>query len=389
MSDDHITEISSQSWLSRLGGAIKGVFFGFSLFAISISLLFWNEGRAVERYKTLKEGSGLVQSIPNDRVNAAHQGDLVHLTGRAITDDTVKDSMFGIQTPALKLQRRVEMYQWQESSTSNTRKKLGGGTETVTEYSYSKGWSSDTVSSSNFVESEGHQNPGVMPFKSQTYAAQPITVGAFTLSSSLVNKLNNYTRYRIDSADLSQYPLARVYNGGIYVGNTPASPEIGDLRIEYYVALPAQVSLIAAQYGSSFQPYHTESGGDIQMLRLGNLSADVMFDKAQSDNQIFTWIIRLVGILIMALGIGLILWPISVFADVIPFIGTILGVGAVLVAVLSAFMISMITIAIAWLYYRPILAATLIIGALACVVLLRVRFKSLSKDMEIERSASA
>ncbi|WP_339136467.1 MAG: hypothetical protein WGN25_01115 [Candidatus Electrothrix sp. GW3-4] len=58
MSDDSYTEVTNQSWFSRIGGAIKGIIFGFILFIIAFPLLFWNEGRAVKTYKTLKEGGG-------------------------------------------------------------------------------------------------------------------------------------------------------------------------------------------------------------------------------------------------------------------------------------------------------------------------------------------
>ena len=46
-------EVTHQSWFSRIGRAIKGVVVGLVMFAVSFPLLFWNEGRAVRRYKTL------------------------------------------------------------------------------------------------------------------------------------------------------------------------------------------------------------------------------------------------------------------------------------------------------------------------------------------------
>ena len=58
MSNDSYTEVSSQSWFGRIGNAFKGILVGLILVAIAFGLLFWNEGRAVKRYKTLKEGGG-------------------------------------------------------------------------------------------------------------------------------------------------------------------------------------------------------------------------------------------------------------------------------------------------------------------------------------------
>lgn len=47
MAPDVVTEVTKQSWFSRIGGSFKGVAFGALLVIAAIPLLFWNEGRAV------------------------------------------------------------------------------------------------------------------------------------------------------------------------------------------------------------------------------------------------------------------------------------------------------------------------------------------------------
>ena len=42
---DTFTEVTSQSWFGRIGGAIKGILIGFILLIVGVGLLFWNEGR--------------------------------------------------------------------------------------------------------------------------------------------------------------------------------------------------------------------------------------------------------------------------------------------------------------------------------------------------------
>ena len=155
MSQDSFTEVSSQSWFSRIGGAIKGVLIGLILFVIAFPLLFWNEGRSVKRYKTLEEGGGAVISVTAEAVDPANDGKLVHMTGEAVTDVTLTDPEFGISANALKFKRIVEMYQWEESTEKETKKKVGGGTETKTTYSYSKTWSSSVIQSDSFKKPEG------------------------------------------------------------------------------------------------------------------------------------------------------------------------------------------------------------------------------------------
>ena len=73
MAEDTYTEVTSQSWFSRLRGAFKGIFFGMLMVLLACWLLFWNEGRAVERYKTLKEGGGAVVSVTSDTIDAAYE----------------------------------------------------------------------------------------------------------------------------------------------------------------------------------------------------------------------------------------------------------------------------------------------------------------------------
>ena len=129
---------SRGSWGSRLGGSLKGIFVGFVLVGAGIVLLFLNEGRAVKRAKALDPGSAAVVSVAAASVDPANEGKLVHLTGTATTDEILMDPEFAISAQALHLRRNVEMYQWEQTSESKTEKKVGGGTETTTTYSYRK-----------------------------------------------------------------------------------------------------------------------------------------------------------------------------------------------------------------------------------------------------------
>lgn len=374
MSEDNYTEVSSESWFSRIGGAFKGIIFGLVLFIAAFPLLFWNEGRAVKTYKTLKEGGGAVVSVPADRVDSANEGKLVHLSGKAVTEATLTDPVFGVSASALKLRREVEMYQWHESSKSETKKKLGGGTETVTEYSYSKVWSKNAISSSSFKKSAGHENPGAMPYESEELVADKVTLGAFTLSPSLVGMISGPQPLPV-SSDL---PLpeelagkAKRHDGGLYLGADPASPQVGDVRITFETVPPQDISLIAQQTKGSFEPYKATTGEHIELLETGIKTAEAMFQKAQRDNVFLTWIVRAVGFILMFAGLSMIFKVLSVVADVLPFLGSVVGAGTGIISFLIAAVLSLITVAVAWIVYRPLLGVLLLAAAAGLIVLVK------------------
>ncbi len=379
MSDDSYTEVTNQSWFSRIGGAFKGIMFGFILFVIAFPLLFWNEGRAVKTYKTLKEGGGAVISVLADQVASKNEGKLIHLTGKATTEDILTDSVFGVSDNALRLRRNVEMYQWKESSESETKKKLGGGTETVTTYSYSKGWSDSLIRSSSFKKSEEHENPDSLPYVAEDQTADRVTLGAFTLSLSQVNRISRFEPLSIGSDTLSPESLdsrmTRQVNG-FYLGENPASPQIGDVRIQFESVAPTEVSIVAQQNGNGLQPYHSQAGGDIELLQIGVHTAEAMFQKAQSDNTILTWALRAAGFILMMIGLSMIFKVFSVLADVLPFLGSIVEAGTGFIAFLLSAVLSLITIAVAWIVFRPLLGIILLVIAVGLIVLIGGKLKA-------------
>jgi len=54
-----------------------------------------------------------------------------------------------------------------------------------------------------------------------------------------------------------------------------------------------------------------------------------------------------------------------VIVDVIPFIGSIVGFGALLVAIVLAAVIGPAIIGLAWLWYRPLISLAVLVGGLA------------------------
>ncbi len=364
---DSYTETTSQSWGSRLMDSIKGVLVGLVLFIAAFPILWTNEGCAVKTAKGLDEGAKVVTSVKADAVDQANNGKLVHLTGMATTDEVVADKTFGINQKGIKLLRNVEMYQWIEESKSEKKKKMGGSEETVTTYTYKKEWSANQIDSSKFKK-PGHQNPA-MPYKGETFAANLVKLGGFRLSSSLINQITKSESMPLDQNNMLKLPAgikakSKLVDGGVYVGKNAQEPVIGDLKINYSIVKPQTVSLVAKQMNDTFESYTTKQGTEINRLEHGDRSAESMFQQMQKENTIQTWLLRLVGLILMASGIGLIFKPLSTLGDVVPLIGNILSMGIGVFAFIMALVLSLITIAIAWIAHRPLLGILiLVIGA--------------------------
>jgi len=369
MSNDSFTTTTNTSWFSRIGNAIGGIIFGVILFLGSFVLLTWNEGRAIQREKTLTAGASQVISISADELLADNDGKLVHFSGDAMADGPVEDPIFGIQAEALKLRRDVEMYQWQQSEKSETKQKLGGGEETVTTYSYSKGWSSMVIDSSQFHVPDGHSNPGSMAADSAMFEAEGIHVGEFDLPPSLVAMIDNFTPLPATAEQAKSLierhgaPFQLTVGGALYLGEDPASPQVGDLKITFQQAEPGPVSVIAGQVGTTLEPFSIGKMGTIELLKIGTVSAATMFQQEQEGNAMLTWILRLVGFLMMLFGLLMVTNVVSVVASVIPFLGTIVGAGFGLMAFAVALPLTLTTIALAWIAYRPLIGIPLLVLA--------------------------
>jgi hypothetical protein len=367
---DSYREVSSEGWGSRLGKAVKGVVVGLVLFLVSFPLLFWNEGRAIQTAKSLEEGAHDVVSIPADKVNPDNEGKLVHLTARAEPQGTLTDPDFGISLNAIRLRRIVEMYQWKERQEKTTRKKLGGGEETVTDYKYDKGWSDNLQDSSKFKVEEGHENPAAKPFQDKTWQADDVKVGDFRLSKGLIDKIRDEETLppKAPGSDSAVGKLPegfKIETDYYYKGKGPDSPAVGDVRVSFKVVKPTTVSLVARQKGNTFEPYTAKAGDTYELLQTGEHNAQEMFSTAQARNVTQTWIFRLVGFAVMGVGLYLVFNPFVVFADVVPFMGNLLSMGVALFAFVVALALSLITIALGWVFYRPLVGIPLLVVGVA------------------------
>lgn len=367
---DQITEVTNTSWFARLGQAVVGVLMGLVFVVISIGLLFWNEGRAIKTAQGLTEGAGIVRSVSADRVDPANDGRLIHVSGMLSTAGPVADPDFAVRVRGVRLERNVEVYQWKEETHSETRTKFGGGEERTTTYKYVRTWSDKPIDSDRFKEPRGHTNP-VMTYQSRESLAAGTRLGAFAVPDSLLHGFGEAKRLPVtdDQANALQLrvnkPVA-VNDGVLYVGRDPLQPAIGDMRISFSEVPLQNASVVAAQAGSGFAPFLTNTGTTVELISPGVVDAKIMFQHAQEENATMTWVLRLIGVIFMLVGFTLVLRPLAVVGSVIPLLGDVIGAGAFLVALVCTMAIAPVVIAFGWLWYRPLVGiGVLVVGAAA------------------------
>ncbi len=396
-------ETTTTSYGSRLGGAFKNIFGGILLVIVATILLCWNEGRAVKRARAINDSEkNCVEMADVTNVDAQFNGKLVHCVGNAVTTDTLRDANFGVSVNAIALNRDVEYYQWVEKESSQTRDKVGGGQETVTTYTYTLEWVPSPVSSGQFHD-PAYQNKNFVyvNVEGQDWLASNVNYGAYKLPGWIVSSISGSqaAEIKMDSAMTTQWNNTIKANLGIsgtinanyvfvegnqvYFGASKASPAVGDVRVTVtYVPSNQQVSLIAKVNNDTFEEYIAKNGKTFSAVDMGNISAEQMFQSARQSNKILSWVLRIVGILLVIAGFKAMVSILPTLLKVLPFLGqgveAITGFACTILGIVWSF----VFIALAWVAYRPVVAIVLALAIVALIVLLKRRSKEAEAKME-------
>ena len=366
---DSVTQTTTTSWLSRLGSSLVGVLIGVILLPCAIVLLSWNEGRAVTAATGLKRGLSSIIEINAESLNPQNNGKLVYLTGTVTGVTPAKDNWSGLSAAGLlRLQRKVEMYQWLERESETKTNNIGGSQTTQKTYTYVLDWSETLHNSAQFKIPAGHQNPP-MPLKSQAFEASPVKIGVFTLDKTLLQDLNNFETIQT----LTKPPVGYVIQGNsFYKGANPDQPAVGDMRVTYSAIQAQTYSMAAQQTNGTLTTFHdAKNDYKIALIEPGVVSAQKLFADQASTEKLVTWACRVVGFLLLLFGFSLIMGPLSMLVAFLPFLQGLVGAGTFLVALGLSIPITLVTIAVAWLASRPLLGSGLLVAAAAAVWALR------------------
>lgn len=409
------TEKTTTGYGTRVGNSLKAVLMGFVLIIGATILLWWNEGRAVKTADMLEDAQGACVEMPNpDKKSAEFEGELVCATAMANTDEVLTDADFGISENAISLSRKVEYYQWVEHSESKSEDKLGGKQETTTTYTYKQEWVSSPVNSGDFKDPAYQgKNYTWATIESQDVWAEKVTFGAYVLNESLIHSISSteavelnvndqvlasmdksvadvYARIKgvptvnaavtepavaADDSVKTAIPdsikqdnkvdLEYVHQAGnvIYLGRTMNAPEIGDVRITFEKTVPAKVTVVSQVEGNTFKPFVAKNKKKFQTLRMGKKTIDEIFEEENESNSMWTWILRIVGTLLVISGIKSLFSFVETLLKVVPFLSSLFAFGVGIIATIIGIVYSLIVIALAWIFYRPVLGIILLLIA--------------------------
>ena len=396
---------------------------GVILLPIAILGLYYIEEFALSEYLTKEFAKKNYIETSADTIEADKEGKLVLIHGKAATADILNDDIFNTKVDnSLSLNRKVEMYQWEETKHKHSHTTGSGKhkrTHTTTTYSYDKKWCEYVINSDHFHYKSDHDNPNVMYHQSSTFFPKNVTVGAFKVNSSDFKELGPAESLNIDETTAKLPDSAIILNNKIYyniyleatcrglksqkeqeiknenasntanpesntllegsfdndTSNTIAkekskynekSPNIGDVRISFTKHPVCEVTILAKQSGDELVPYKTEYN-NIYEVAYGDVSFDEIFKEKEKGMTIIVWVARIFAFL--ALGFAFLMISFSIEK-----IGCVIGLSLPLAITTGI-------IGFVWLPHKRVLAAiSLVLMAIGLIIAIGAIFKINSEN---------
>lgn len=236
---------------------------------------------------------------------------------------------------------------------------------------------------------EKPEAPAAKPAATPAPAVAATSTADSTAAAQAADSTMTVSADTIPVYEESPYEFIHVAKGAIYYGRTPGSPEVGDVEVTFMEVVPAKVTIVAVADGDTFKPFKAKNKKTFQTLRMGKKSADEIFESENNANSMWTWILRFVGIFLVVMGLRGIFGIIETVLKVVPFVANIVGWGVNLVCTIIGVVWSLIVIAIAWIFYRPLLGITLLVIAGLLIWLFAFKGKDKLKALANKKNATA
>lgn len=380
---DSFSQTTTTGYGGRLVNSVKGMVVGCILVVVSVGLLYWNEGRSdlsgVSKTAVDISSSSLVKNLDNSSM----QNQLISISGQVVTDQKIGDGLFLVPNNYLALKRKTELYSWVEKESSKSRRSSGGSETTTKTYTYEKEWREFPQSSDNFQKPQGHQNPD-KSISDLTKHSSSADIGAYHFSPAEMKLPELYPLELNQSNTQLNNQVVLVGDKYLYMSGgsngTFEQPQVGDLRISYAV-LPSgfQGTIFAGVNQGEIVPYISDNGHDWHRLFIGSRAQAIATMHAEYTESL--WLFRLIGFFCMWIGLCMLLKPLSVLLDIIPFVGSLTGalITASMFAVSLVFSIVIILVSMLVHSLVALLIALIVVTVVMVYVLKKKKHKH-SKD---------
>ena len=287
-------------------------------------LCWWSEDQTSRYYRLGAQASQVAAEMEDiDKIDPALEGKLVHATGQAKSPEELKDPLFGISLKAFTFNREVSYYQLVENKHKHKDKDKDNKRRYEVTYSYYERWVNTPVSSAGFYESR-QRNRGVYPLttlKNLHLVAQEVTFGAYRIPEEFVKSAGESQAISPELTTQKRQELAKelgiredqLHNipKGLYIGEDPNNPHLGDVRILLSYVPTEEVSILAKVKGDTFERFHDPKDPDnvnFGEIRTGTVSLEEMFKEVKSNVTWGAWLMRAFSFILIAAGSFFLPW---------------------------------------------------------------------------------
>jgi hypothetical protein len=319
--------MANKNFGDKLVGSIGLLLLGIVLFLAS----FWLLQKSIVRtdYTDVADRAIEITESKGD-------SEFVYVTGELKSDELLSDGLYMDEGEYLIVNRIVEMYAWTESVEKDE--------DDFKYYNYETKWVEEVPDSREFNEDRYHENPEKAE-RNLKEMVNKATVGGYEVD---LNKLrlpgleslnlseDNVTLYNYEELQ-SDEDYDYIYNGY----GTFEEPDVGDIRIRFSVLKPDnKVTVYGRLDGKELVAHHGEQEKGLYRVFDGTLddAKSVLAGEYKTAGTMGE-----IGVMIlMWIGLMLILKPLSVSLELIPFLGKF-GKGAlVIITAILAFAITKI-----------------------------------------------
>ncbi|XP_037787615.1 transmembrane protein 43 homolog [Penaeus monodon] len=389
--------------------SIPAVVIGVILILVGSGVLFWNEGRAVQTSRSLDEGYNAVIKVQNStKLYEENNHKLVYVWGPLSVSPPLADDYYGVEISAVRLKRRVQMYQWIEeessmltlagcpslssmfcpvthpvlpvlvSRNSILSMKIVYSMETallqpwqvaVTRLSGQIfSWHDSYINLISYVTyvcalPKHYHSSRSIPVPAVVQVAETTKVGIYHLSPAGKDKFTEFTPFSGD--EQPEGDEIKLHGGMYYITRDIFNPDIGDLRVQFYYACRAgeMVSVVGQQIGETLHPYLTSNGNELLIVRTGKHTVEEMFSSEHAQNRFLTWNLRLAGWFLMFIGLTCVSNIAHSLIICSPLLRDVVALGLGSANLTLSMSTSLVIIGGAWCIYRPGLALLILVVA--------------------------